>query len=70
MTVEGIARALWPELDITKAVLPYASKILAERYSPQAVMKMAMRSAVQVMDGVQEMPLLASQLVNDKEPQA
>ncbi len=65
VTVEGIARSLWPELDITKAVLPYASKILAERYSPQAVMKMAMRSAVQLMDGVQEMPLLASQLVND-----
>ena len=65
VTVEGIARSLWPSLDITQAVLPYATKVLAERYNPQAVMKMALRSAVQVMDGVQEMPLLASQLVND-----
>lgn len=67
VTIEGIVRTLKPDLDITPTIMPYAQQLLAERYSPQAVAKLAMRSAVGLMDGVQELPLLANQLLNDLE---
>ncbi len=66
-TLEGIIRQLAPELDITDTIMPYAQKLLAERYSPQALGKLAVRTAVQVMDGAQELPLLAHQLLSDLE---
>ncbi|MCA9538792.1 MAG: AarF/ABC1/UbiB kinase family protein [Myxococcales bacterium] len=67
VTIEGIVRSLKPDLDITDTILPYAHKLIADRYSPQAVGQMALRTAVGLLDGAQEMPLLANQLINDLE---
>ena len=66
-TIEGIVRSLAPNLDITTTILPYARQLIAERYSPQAVGKLAMRSAVGVIDSLQELPLMGHQLLNDLE---
>lgn len=67
VTIEGIVRTLKPDLDITSTIMPYARELIAERYSPQAVAKLAMRSAVGLLDQAQELPLLAHQLLNDLE---
>ncbi|MCB9535133.1 MAG: AarF/ABC1/UbiB kinase family protein [Myxococcales bacterium] len=67
VTIEGIVRTLKPDLDITGTIMPYARELIAERYSPQAVGKLAMRSAVGLLDQAQELPLLAHQLLNDLE---
>lgn len=67
VTIEGIVRSLKPDLDITTTILPYARTLMAEQYGPQAVKQMAMRAAVGLIDGVQELPLLGHQLVNDLE---
>ncbi len=67
VTIEGIVRTLAPNLDITSTIMPYARELIAERYSPQAVGKLAIRSAVGLLDQAQEIPLLASQLLNDLE---
>lgn len=67
VTIEGIVRTLKPDLDITTTILPYARQLMAEQYGPQAVKQMALRSAVGLIDGIQELPLLGHQLVNDLE---
>lgn len=67
VTIEGIVRSLKPDLDIAGTILPYARTLMAEQYGPQAVKQMALRSAVGLIDGVQELPLLGHQLVNDLE---
>ncbi len=67
VTIEGIIRTLKPDLDITSTILPYAQQLIAERYSPQALTKLAVRSAVGALDAAQDMPLLASQLLSDLE---
>ena len=67
VTIEGIVRTLKPDLDITTTILPYARQLMADQYGPQAVKQMALRSAIGLIDGVQELPLLGHQLVNDLE---
>jgi len=67
VTIEGIVRSIKPDLDITATILPYAQTLMAEQYGPQAVKQLALRSAVGLVDGLQELPLLGHQLVNDLE---
>ncbi len=67
VTIEGIVRSLKPDLDIATTILPYAQTLMAEQYGPQAVKQLALRSAVGLVDGLQELPLLGHQLVNDLE---
>ena len=31
MTVEGVARQLYPDIDITEAAKPYATRLIAQR---------------------------------------
>lgn len=65
--IEGVVRTLTPNLDITSTVMPYAERLMAERYSPQAVGQMAIQAAVGVIDGVHRLPLQAYQLASDLE---
>jgi ubiquinone biosynthesis protein len=67
VTVEGIVRTLNPELDIMPTIMPYAQRLMADRYSPEAVRQLALRSAVTLLDGANELPLLATQLLHDLE---
>ncbi len=67
VTIEGIIRQLKPDLDITKTILPYAQRLMAERYSPEAVGRLALRSAVTLLDSAQQLPLVAHQIVTDLE---
>lgn len=67
VTIEGIIRTIKPDLDIATTILPYAKTLMAEQYGPAAVKQLALRSAVGLIDGVQELPLLGHQLVNDLE---
>ncbi len=67
VTIEGIVRSLKPGLDITQTIMPYARQLLADRYSPEALTKLAVRSAVGVLDAAQDLPLVASQLLTDLE---
>jgi len=67
VTIEGIIRQLKPDLDIASTIMPYARQLISERYSPQALTKLAVRSAVGALDAAQDVPLLASQLLGDLE---
>jgi ubiquinone biosynthesis protein len=67
VTIEGIVRQLRPNLDIAKTILPYAQKLMADRYSPDAVGRLALRSAVTLLDSAQQLPLIAHQIVTDLE---
>lgn len=67
VTIEGVIRQLRPTLDIAKTILPYAQKLMADRYSPDAVGRLALRSAVTLLDSAQQLPLIAHQIVTDLE---
>jgi ubiquinone biosynthesis protein len=67
VTIEGIIRQLAPKLDIARTILPYAQRLMADRYSPEAVGRLALRSAVTLLDSAQQMPLIAHQIVTDLE---
>jgi ubiquinone biosynthesis protein len=67
VTLEGILRTLKPDLEITSTILPYAHRLMAERYGPEALRKMAVRAAVTVFDSAQHLPLMAHQIVSDLE---
>jgi ubiquinone biosynthesis protein len=67
VTLEGIVRMLQPDLEITTTILPYARQLMAERYGPEGLRKMAVRAAVTVFDSAQYLPLMAHQIVSDLE---
>ncbi|MBU0552386.1 AarF/ABC1/UbiB kinase family protein [Myxococcota bacterium] len=67
VTVEGIIRQLKPDLEIVPTITPYIRRLMADRYSPEAISRLAMRSAVGFLDTAQELPLMAHQLLNDLE---
>lgn len=67
ITLEGIIRTLKPGLDITTTILPYAQRLMVQRYSPHALGQLALRGAMTVIDGAQHLPLVAHQLVTDLE---
>ena len=67
VTIEGIIRQLSPKLDIAQTILPYAQRLMADRYSPEAVGRLALRSAVTLLDSLQQLPLVTHQIVTDLE---
>jgi ubiquinone biosynthesis protein len=48
MTVEGIGKELYPELDIFTELQPYFFKLLKRRYSPEKIAKEFLRGAGQI----------------------
>ncbi len=41
LTVEGIGKTIAPDLDLIKEIKPYIERLVAERYSPESVLKAA-----------------------------
>jgi ubiquinone biosynthesis protein len=39
VTVEGLARILWPNFDVLEALKPYVRKITLRRYNPRRIMR-------------------------------
>jgi ubiquinone biosynthesis protein len=48
MTVEGIGKELYPELDIYTELKPYFLKLLKRRYSPEKILREVLRGAGQL----------------------
>ena len=67
ITIEGVMRTLAPNLDIARTILPYAHKLIGDRYSPKAVGQLALRGALGLLDSAQNLPLWAHQMASDLE---
>ena len=67
ITIEGIIRKLSPELDVAAVALPYAKRLLAERYNPQSFSGGALRLLLAANTLLQDVPTQLSQILMDLE---
>ncbi|HCF62142.1 MAG TPA: ABC transporter [Myxococcales bacterium] len=67
VTVEGLIRGLYPEINIGKAVLPYAKELLVGRYETMGVGITGMRALLRLQTFATDVPMQLSQILLDLE---
>lgn len=67
VTFEGVIRELHPTLDVAEVALPYAMRLLKERYDPRKLEGGAPRLLLQGLGFAQDLPLQMSQILLDLE---
>ena len=67
ITTEGILRTLHPDMNVSEIVMPYAKKILAERYDMSHLQENSLRTLFRLSTSVNEVPLQLSQILLDLE---
>lgn len=67
VAIEGILRSLHPEMPIGEIFMPYAKKMLAERYDPSQLQGSAMKTFLRLQTAANELPLQLSQIMLDLE---
>lgn len=65
MTVEGIARQIYPELDIVAEIRPYFAEIVGYRYSPERLTSDLMHVAARFANAASEFPARADDILED-----
>ena len=66
-TLEGIIRALDPSLDVVEVALPYAKRLLYERYNPGQMSTTGLRALLQLQGLLQDTPAQLAQILMDLE---
>ena len=66
-TIEGIIRALDPSLDVVEVALPYAKKLLYDRYNPGQMSTTGLRALLQLQGLLQDTPAQLAQILMDLE---
>ena len=66
-TTEGIIRQLDPDLDVTEVALPYAKKLLYDRYNPSSMSGGFLRVLLQLQGFLQDTPVQLAQILMDLE---
>ncbi len=64
---EGILRSLWPDMNIGEIALPYAKRMLADRYDPEQLQGGLMKTLLQLQNVAQDLPMQLSQILLDLE---
>jgi ubiquinone biosynthesis protein len=67
ITIEGVVRKLYPELDILEMATPYAKRLLSDRMSPKGASGVALRTVLQAQTVAAELPMQLSQILLDME---
>jgi ubiquinone biosynthesis protein len=65
MTVEGIGKQIYPELDVFEETKPYFLKLMWLRYSPEKMGHELMRSMSRLGGAAADMPLQLSEILDD-----
>jgi len=65
MTVEGIGREIYPELDVFEEVKPYFLRLMWIRYSPEKVSQELIRSVSRLGGAAADLPLQISEMLDD-----
>jgi ubiquinone biosynthesis protein len=65
MTVEGIARQIYPALNVAAEVKPYLAGILGARYSPERITNDLLHLATRLGSTASELPGLADDILED-----
>jgi ubiquinone biosynthesis protein len=67
VAIEGLLRSLWPDMPIGQTFLPYAKKLLAERYDPTHLEGGALKGLLRLQTVASELPLQLEQIMMDLE---
>jgi ubiquinone biosynthesis protein len=67
VAIEGILRSLYPDMPIGDIFMPYARKMLAERYDPAQLQGSAMKTLLRLQNVANELPLQLQQIMLDLE---
>jgi ubiquinone biosynthesis protein len=65
MTVEGIGKQIYPDLDVLKEVKPYFLRLMWLRYSPEKVSQELMRGMSRLGGAAADMPLQLAEIFDD-----
>lgn len=65
MTVEGIGKELYPQLDVFDEAKPFFLKLLWSRYSPEKVGARLLRAATRLSGAATEVPPLLAEVLDD-----
>jgi ubiquinone biosynthesis protein len=65
MTVEGVGREIYPELDLLQEVRPYFMQLFQQRYSPERLTQDAVRGLRRLGVAASEVPLQLEELLDD-----
>ena len=67
VTIEGVIRGLYPELDIMEVGLPYAKEMLFSRFQPGDASGALMKSMLKLQGLAEDVPSQLSQILADLE---
>jgi ubiquinone biosynthesis protein len=65
MTVEGVGKEIYPELDLIEEVRPYFTELVQRRYSPERLTQDALRGLRRISGAASEMPLHVEEILDD-----
>lgn len=65
MTVEGVGKEIFPELDLFEEVRPYFLRLLQARYSPERMSQDAMRGFMKLSAAATDMPVQMQEILDD-----
>jgi ubiquinone biosynthesis protein len=65
MTVEGVGKEIYPDLDLIEEVRPYFMQLFQQRYSPERITHDALRGLRRLGGAASEMPLQLEEILDD-----
>jgi ubiquinone biosynthesis protein len=65
MTVEGIGKSIYPDLDVFDEAKPFFLRLLWQRYSPEKVGQRLLKAATRLSGAAQDVPPLLAEVLDD-----
>lgn len=65
MTVEGVGKEIYPQLDVFAEVKPYFLRLIKQRYSPERITQDFLRSAMKLSGAATDMPMQLQEILDD-----
>jgi ubiquinone biosynthesis protein len=65
MTVEGIGKSIYPDLDVMEEARPFFLKLIWQRYSPDKIGLKLLRAATKLSGAASDLPVMAAEVLDD-----
>jgi ubiquinone biosynthesis protein len=65
MTIEGVGKEIYPELDVFEEVKPYFLKLMYQRYSPERIGQDVLRAVLRLSAAASDMPMQVQEILED-----
>ena len=65
MTVEGIGKTIYPELDVFEEARPFFMKLVMQRYSPEKIGQRLLRAATRLSGAANDVPPMLAEVLDD-----